>query len=207
LEGSRTSDPETDSNRLKYSWEQISGPEVLVKNKNSAVASFNSPENTGQKLVFKLTVTDGIYTSTNTVTFTLTSISGNIYTVNTNKEHMGLGACTLDQCTFRDAINAANNHVGRDTIQFNLPSDQLTIKPGFTQVVADPDNVVDLIDITDPVVVDGTSQPGFSGHPIVEIENPAPGQHVGINGLVLRTDNSVIKGLSIGSPLIFLACS
>ena len=101
------------------------------------------------------------------------------------------------KCTLREAIYAANAHPGRDIIKFNLPSDQTTITLQFTGLVGDPDAIVDLPDITDSIIVDGTTQPGFIGSPIVEIR-PPPGDHLGENGLKIHADNSVVRGLVIG---------
>src|SRR5437588_171524 len=75
--------------------------------------------------------------------------------------------------SLRQAILDANAAPGLDTITFNIGGPSRTIKP-----------VLSLPSITDPVVIDGTTQPGFAGTPVVEL-----------NGA-----NSTSNGLSIGAP-------
>lgn len=62
--------------------------------------------------------------------------------------------------TLRQAILSANANPGPDTIAFNLdPSVSLTIS------LLSP-----LPDVTDTLAIEGASQPGYQGTPIVEIE-------------------------------------
>src|SRR5690606_14019547 len=60
--------------------------------------------------------------------------------------------CQPDSCTLRAAIEAANANEGVDTITFNIPleSSPFTIFPVSCQLPA----------ITDPVIIDGYTQPG-----------------------------------------------
>ena len=52
----------------------------------------------------------------------------------------------------------------------------------------------DLPDITQPVVIDGTTQPGYAGTPLIEIN----GQNAGTAfGLVVNGSNSIVRGLAI----------
>src|SRR6185295_15233851 len=70
----------------------------------------------------------------------------------TNTNDSGVGS-------LRQAVVDANNNPGADRIEFNIPG------PGpYTITLA-----TGLPDITDPVTLDGTSQPGFSGSPIIEL--------------------------------------
>jgi CSLREA domain-containing protein len=67
------------------------------------------------------------------------------------------------ECTLRAAIQESNkwSGSGRPTIDFNIPGDGVqTISPSSALPL-----------ITRPVVIDGTSQPGFAaaGHPLVEL--------------------------------------
>src|SRR5947209_4499764 len=62
-------------------------------------------------------------------------------------------------CTFRAAIEQANASAGTDTVDFGIGSGTQTISPASA-----------LPTITDPLIIDGTSQPGFSGSPIIEID-------------------------------------
>ncbi len=69
----------------------------------------------------------------------------------------------LDGVTsLREAITYANSHSGHDTIEFSIGSGGLqTIQPSSP-----------LPALTDPVTIDGTTQPGYAaaGHPIIEID-------------------------------------
>ena len=78
-------------------------------------------------------------------------VSANTYTVtNTNDWFWG---------SLRQAIEDANNHPGHDTIVFAIGSGPKTIKL---------DTVLPLI--IDPVTIDGWTQPGWTGNPIIEID-------------------------------------
>jgi hypothetical protein len=49
--------------------------------------------------------------------------------------------------------------------------------------------------VTRPVTIDGTTQPGFAGSPLIELSGV--NADVEVPGLYLRTNNSTIKGLVI----------
>ena len=52
--------------------------------------------------------------------------------------------------------------------------------------------------ITNPVVLDGTTQPGFSGTPIIELDGSATTYDTGLDaGLVILAGNSTVRGLVI----------
>src|ERR1700730_17003756 len=69
------------------------------------------------------------------------------FTVNTAADHDD-GVCNVADCTLREAINAANVSAGTDTITFNISGAAVhTITPTSP-----------LPTITDPVIIDGTSQ-------------------------------------------------
>jgi CSLREA domain-containing protein len=110
------------------------------------------------------------------------------FTVNSNADP-GDGNCD-ESCTLREAILAANDTAGADTIAFNLPSDELTITP-----------TTPLPSITDSVTIDGTTQPGFEGTPIVELNGAAISPDCCIesfgNGLTLEADNNTVRALVI----------
>ena len=94
------------------------------------------------------------------------------------------GVCNAANCTLREAINAANANAGTDTIRFVIGSGAKTIQP-----------LSALPTITDPVTIDGTTQPGFSGTPIIEIDGSSAG--VGANGLYITAGDSLVTGLVI----------
>ena len=56
LSGTLSSD--SDGSIRSYSWEQVSGTPVSIQNADASVASFIAPENEGESLSFRLTVTD-----------------------------------------------------------------------------------------------------------------------------------------------------
>jgi hypothetical protein len=102
--------------------------------------------------------------------------------------------------TLRQAIVDANADTGGlDTIVFNIPGTGVqTISP-LTELPA----------ITHPVFIDGTTEPGFAGKPIIEIEGSSAGV---FNGLALHagSDGSVIRDLIInrfGSAAIAIVSS
>ena len=74
------------------------------------------------------------------------------YTVNSTADTDD-GVCNAANCTLREAINAANANAGTDTIRFVIGSGQKSIVP-----------LSALPTIVDPVVIDGTTQPGFCGN-------------------------------------------
>src|SRR5690242_12990080 len=61
--------------------------------------------------------------------------------------------------TLREAINAANSSPGLDTISFDIPG------PGPHTIAP----LTPLPQVTDPVIIDGTTQPGYAGAPIIEL--------------------------------------
>src|SRR5436853_1821694 len=62
--------------------------------------------------------------------------------------------------SLRDAITSANGHPGLDRITFAIGTGSQTIRPQEH-----------LPTITAPVVIDGTTQPGYSGTPLIRINN------------------------------------
>lgn len=91
-------------------------------------------------------------------------------------------------CTLRQVIIAANNNPGLDTIRFAItggPSAVKTISP-----------LTELPTITDPVIIDATTQPGYAGQPLIELNGISAGD---ASGLTISTTaaNSTVKGLII----------
>ncbi|HEY3102193.1 MAG TPA: CSLREA domain-containing protein [Pyrinomonadaceae bacterium] len=94
--------------------------------------------------------------------------------------------CNAANCTLREAINAANAKPGADRIIFN-------IDPGTGGGLKTITPQTSLPSLTEAVTIDGTTQPGFSGAPIIELN----GSNVGGDGLVLLGGNSVVRGLVV----------
>lgn len=61
--------------------------------------------------------------------------------------------------SLRQAILDANANTGTDTIAFNINSGVQAIRPTSALPV-----------ITDPIIIDGSTQPGFSGTPLIVID-------------------------------------
>jgi len=103
----------------------------------------------------------------------------------TSADDVDDGTCDAGHCSLREAINAANAAAGLDTIEFNIPGGApFSIQPGTS-----------LPPITDPVVIDGTTQPGWSGTPVIEISGVAAGG--GVFGLEIVSGGSTVRGLVI----------
>ncbi|HEV7731662.1 MAG TPA: Calx-beta domain-containing protein [Candidatus Binatia bacterium] len=84
--------------------------------------------------------------------------------------------------SLRQAILDANAHAGADTITFSLGANK-TIAP----TTAFPA-------ITGPTIVDGTTQPGWAGTPIVELSGQNAGQ---ATGLMITGGPTTIRGLVV----------
>ncbi|MEM7249086.1 MAG: FG-GAP-like repeat-containing protein [Acidobacteriota bacterium] len=106
------------------------------------------------------------------------------YTVN-SIDDLDDGACDTVHCSLREAIESANARVGPDAIEFAIAgSGPHSIQPTSP-----------LPEITDPVVIDGTTEPDFAGTPVVEIDGSATGGFV--DGLRITAGSSVVRGLVI----------
>lgn len=98
----------------------------------------------------------------------------------TNTEDGGPGS-------LRQALLNANTNPGRDTVTFNIPgTGPHTIIP-----------ITALPDITDPVVIDGTSQPGFVDKPVIELRNVSTFPNPNPRILAITAGNSTVRGLAI----------
>jgi CSLREA domain-containing protein len=96
----------------------------------------------------------------------------------------GSGLCTPGLCTLREAIEASNSLLGHDVIAFNLPG-------------AAPYAITwssDLPLITDPVTIDGTTQPGYAGTPVVKL-GPTT-----LRGLDMQIGGNLLLALDIRDP-------
>ena len=88
-------------------------------------------------------------------------------------------------CTLRAAIEQANLAPGANTISFAIPGSGVqTITPASA-----------LPTISDPVTIDGTTQPGYAGQPLVEINGGSTGD--GTEGLTINAGDSTVRGLVI----------
>ncbi|MFY9608130.1 MAG: HYR domain-containing protein, partial [Blastocatellia bacterium] len=99
-----------------------------------------------------------------------------IFSVTTNQDNVA--------GSLRAAIDQANTNAGLDTINFQIGTGPQTITPTSP-----------LPQITDAVTIDGTTQPGFAGNPIIELNGSSAGSSA--NGLFITGGNSVVRGLVI----------
>ena len=87
--------------------------------------------------------------------------------------------------SLRQAILDANAAAGADTIEFNIGG-------GGAQTIS-PTSA--LPNITESVTIDGWTQPGFAGTPLIELSGAVAGP--GISGLMIAANNSSARGLVI----------
>ncbi len=112
------------------------------------------------------------------------------FTVNSTSDvgdnNAGDGVCNdgSGNCTLRAAIEEANAFVGTDNIQFSIAG----VGPHtFTPGSAFPT-------ITDPVIIDGTTEPDYTITPVVELNGTSAGASY---GLWITAGSSTVKGLAI----------
>jgi CSLREA domain-containing protein len=87
------------------------------------------------------------------------------------------------ECTLRAAIRTANARAGRDSVSVDVPG-----AGPHTVVLASP-----LPAVTDPAVLDATTQPGYAGAPLLAVD--AAGQPLGLD---LAAAETTVRGLSVG---------
>jgi CSLREA domain-containing protein len=108
------------------------------------------------------------------------------YLVTTLNNSYHGGVCG-PECSLRDAIEAANQSPNKDTIEFSVAG---TIKPEG-----------DILPwITAPVIIDGTTAPGYeAGRPAIEIDGSESANEGRTTGFVVfpEAEGSVIEGLAV----------
>jgi CSLREA domain-containing protein/uncharacterized repeat protein (TIGR01451 family) len=121
------------------------------------------------------------------------------FTVNVTADHDD-GSCDADDCTLREAINAANADAGASTISFDITG----ADPGDVQTMS---VTSELPAITAPASVDGYTQPGASPNTLslsggdnaqlrIALEGSAT---TGATGLRIHAFASTVRGLVIDS--------
>ncbi len=114
--------------------------------------------------------------------------------VNTTSDHND-GACTVADCTLREAILASNARAQDDTIRFAIPAGMAS-GGIYTIRVGGPSGSLGTLPVmTDQVVIDGPSQPGYAGDPIIELDGTLAG--FGSNGLTVLAGSSVVDSLVV----------
>jgi hypothetical protein len=144
---------------------------VLTLNPDGSFA-YEAGPGFGGKDAFTYVASDGVLES-EPATVTITHM---LYVRNTNNSGEG---------SLRWAMTNANAHPGRDTIQFAIPGEGVhTIRPSSA-----------LPTITDPVVLDATTQPGYAHAPLIELDGSMAGAAAA--GFVVESGASVIRGFVI----------
>ena len=87
--------------------------------------------------------------------------------------------------TLRQALLDANDSPDENLIVFNLPGPA----PYVIHLLSP------LPDITSPVIIDGSSQPGFAGSPLIELDGSSISN--ANDGLVIRAGSSTLRGLAL----------
>ncbi len=146
------------------------------------------------------------------------------YTVDNLGDSVIQSACTAaaNDCSFRGAMTRANADAALDTVDFNVPSALC----GTTCVI----NVAQQLNVTQPVIVDGSTQPGYVANTIPARDGPintvwkmelrmsslSATNSLTLRGLVIprgqlitafggaATDSVLLEGNLIGDPTDFL---
>ncbi|MEJ2636980.1 MAG: S8 family serine peptidase, partial [Calditrichia bacterium] len=106
-------------------------------------------------------------------------------TVNTSDD-LDDGTCDDSHCSLREALNASNNDPILYQINFNIPgSGPHSIEFSSPLPI-----------ITDQIIIDATTQPGYDGEPLIELISPWSNV---IDGLVITAGNSIVRGLEINA--------
>ncbi|EHR71852.1 putative Ig domain-containing protein,Cadherin domain-containing protein [Burkholderiales bacterium JOSHI_001] len=161
---------------------------------------FEAPQDGNRDNVYTLTVSasDGVNVDLQTLNVTVTDVGGPLV-VTTNHDTVDgdvssvealLANAGADGISLREALLASNASAGADLVRFNLGAGQRIIALESA-----------LPTITDTVTIDGSSQSGYAGAPLVALDGSKPG--LDASGLVLSTlpssaaSGSVLRGLSI----------
>ncbi len=94
------------------------------------------------------------------------------------------GVADAAHTSLREAINLANSTVGvEERIIFGIPG----AGPHTIELASA------LPTVTDPVTIDGTTQPGYAGSPIIEVDSAVVADYV----LTIATGDSTVQGLAV----------
>ncbi|WP_435019967.1 beta strand repeat-containing protein [Tundrisphaera sp. TA3] len=108
--------------------------------------------------------------------------------------------------SLRQAILDANLAPGADRVVFAIPATDPGFRPASGGVPASwtfrPFSALPTIErdpstpaVPNPLEIDGTSQPGYAGRPILQIDGTFAG--VGVSGLTITAGDSTVRGLAI----------
>ncbi len=105
--------------------------------------------------------------------------------VATRQDFIVINANNHGTGSLRQAMLNANATAGTDRIVFNIPG-------GGVHTI---NLLIELPEITDPVVIDATTQPGYAGAPLVELNGAAVGNNSA--GFRITAGSSTIRGFVI----------
>ena len=100
----------------------------------------------------------------------------------------------MPECTWLAAIEEANASTGPDRILFDIPGTDPNFQDGAWTIT--PTNSPPAV--TDPVTIDGTSQPGYVGDPLVFLAGNDIQMASNEPGIRLDTDDSTVRGVGVG---------
>lgn len=108
------------------------------------------------------------------------------FVVNSNDDSND-GLCDMNHCSLREAIDAANNNPGADTISFaglDATGGDVTIQlDSFLNPLID-----------NSTTIDGTTVPGYVNQPVI---NVVKGSGVIEEGIAIQGSNCIVRGLSM----------
>ncbi len=110
------------------------------------------------------------------------------FTVNATDDAVDTAGCDARHCSLREAIADAGNFEGPRFVFFHIPGTApFTIAPIETPLPA----------VTDGITLDGTTQPGFAGLPLIFLDGS--NLPLGSNGLTVSGALNTVRGLAIGN--------
>ncbi len=198
-------DPETAAGSLSVT--AASNDQLRIPNANLVLAGTGANRTVvvtppidayGGPVTITLSVSDGVNTTLRTFDVTIDPVADHLVVVDTasdikDGDTSSIDALLMDKgadgfISLREAILAANGSVNAgspDQIRFNIAGAGLHTINLLSALPA----------ITDAVVLDATTQPGFAGAPIIELNGAAAG--AAADGLTLLGGNSTVRGLVI----------
>jgi len=96
------------------------------------------------------------------------------------------GVCDGTHCSLREAIIATNGLAGPDSIEFAVPG------AGVHTITL----TSNLPAVTEQVTINGTTQPGFTGAPLIEITQVGTAAYVGIH---IQAGGTTVRGLALNA--------
>ena len=178
----------------KFTIDSVTGALSFV-----AAPDFENPTDVGLNNVYdvEVTATANGADDTQLISVTVTDVSHNLVVTTiadlsdgdvSSAEALNVSKGVDGAISLREAITAANNSTETVTISFNIGG-------GGPQTIAV--GTAGLPIITDSVILDATTQPGYSGTPLITLDGSAVPAASGINGITIRADDSTVKGFIV----------